>query len=191
MGPKWQFANDALLLTAAVYETELTNEIVQDPIDQLYYQTGRKRVRGVELGAVGRITDDWMVSAGFTTMDTDVLDGPTVSVDGSRDLAYTPDRAFTAWTTYTFGNGLTLGGGARYSGELKRGNDGAVGTPAYTEDYWVVDAVASYAFNKHFDLRLNLYNLLDEDYVAAINKSGYRYTPGAPRTATLTANFHF
>ena len=191
VGTKWQFANDALLLTAAVYETELTNEIVQDPIDQLYYQTGRKRVRGVELGAVGRITDDWMVSAGFTTMDTEVLDGPTVSVDGSRDLAYTPDRAFTAWTTYTFGNGLTLGGGARYSGELKRGNDGAVGTPAYTEDYWVVDAVASYAFNKHFDLRLNLYNLLDEDYVAAINKSGYRYTPGAPRTATLTANFHF
>src|SRR5690606_6158814 len=96
VGTKWQFANDALLLTAAVYETELTNEIVQDPIDQLYYQTGRKRVRGVELGAVGRITDDWMVSAGFTTMDTEVLDGPTVSVDGSRDLAYTPDRAFTA-----------------------------------------------------------------------------------------------
>ncbi|MDX1550228.1 MAG: TonB-dependent receptor, partial [Lysobacter spongiicola] len=191
VGTKWQFAGDALLLTAALYDTEITNEIVQDPTDQTYYQNGRKRVRGVELGAVGRISDAWMVSAGFTTMDTEVVEGPTVSTDGSTDLAYTPDHAFTAWSTYRFDNGLTVGGGARYSGELKRGNDGAVGTPAYTEDYWVVDAVASYAFNPDFELRLNLYNLLDEDYVAAINKSGYRYTPGAPRSAMLTASFRF
>ncbi|MGH8073407.1 MAG: TonB-dependent receptor domain-containing protein, partial [Lysobacter sp.] len=110
---------------------------------------------------------------------------------GSTDLAYTPSSAFTAWTTYAFASGLTLGGGARYSGEMKRGNDGAVGTPAFTEDYWVVDAVASYAINDNLALRLNLYNLLDEDYVAAINKSGYRYTPGAPRSAMLSASFSF
>ena len=132
-----------------------------------------------------------MVSTGFTTMDAEVVDGPTVSVDGSTDLAYTPSSAFTAWTTYAFDNGLTLGGGARYSGEMKRGNDGAVGTPAFTGDYWVVDAVASYAVNDNLALRLNLYNLLDEDYVAAINKSGYRYTPGAPRSAMLSASFSF
>jgi catecholate siderophore receptor len=191
IGTKWELGGDALLLTAAAYDTEITNEIVRDPIDQLYYQTGRKRVRGVELSAVGRITDAWMISTGFTTMDTEVVEGPTVSVDGSTDLAYTPEHAFTAWTTYQFPFGLTLGGGARYSGELKRGNDGAVGTPAYTEDYWVVDAVASYAFSEQFELRLNLYNLLDEEYVAAINKSGYRYTPGAPRSALLTATFRF
>lgn len=191
IGTKWNLANDSLLLTAALYDTEVTNEIVQDPVDQQYYQTGRKRVRGVELSAVGRITDAWMVSTGFTTMDAEVVEGPTVSVDGSTDLAYTPSSAFTAWTTYRFPFGLTLGGGARYSGEMKRGNDGAVGTPAFTEDYWVVDAVASYAVNEHLDLRLNLYNLFDEDYVAAINKSGYRYTPGAPRSAMLSASFRF
>src|SRR5690606_16342209 len=143
VGTKWQLAGDALLLTAALYETEISNEIVQDPVDQQYYQSGRKRVRGIELGAVGQLTDAWAVSAGFTTMDTEVLEGPTVSVDGSTDLAYTPDKAFTAWSTYDFGNGLVLGGGARYNGELKRGNDGAVGTPASTDDYWVFDAVAT------------------------------------------------
>ena len=36
-----------------------------------------------------------------------------------------------------------------------------------------------------------MYNLFDKSYVAAINKSGYRYTPGAPRSAMLTANFRF
>ena len=92
---------------------------------------------------------------------------------------------------YQFDSGLSVGGGARYSGGLHRGTDGAVGTPASTESYRVFDAVASYDFSERFALRLNLYNLLDEDYVAAINKSGYRYTPGAPRSAMLTASFRF
>ena len=79
----------------------------------------------------------------------------------------------------------------RYSGRLLRGSDGAVGTPAYTDDYWVVDAVAAYKVARWLDLQLNVYNLGDKRYVASINKSGYRYTPGAPRWASLTANFHF
>ena len=56
---------------------------------------------------------------------------------------------------------------------------------------WVVDAMATYRVNKNVDLQFNVYNVLDKDYVAAINKSGYRYTPGAPRTFRLTANFAF
>ncbi|MGY0556333.1 catecholate siderophore receptor Fiu [Lysobacter sp. A421] len=191
IGTKWNLLDKRLLLTAALYDTRISNEVVRDPVDQQYYQSGRKRVRGLELSAVGKISNAWSVSTGFTTMDAEVLEGPTVSTDGSQDLAYTPKRAFTAWSTYQLPVGLTIGGGVRYSGELKRGNDGAVGTPAYTEDYWVVDAVASYAVSEHLDLRLNLYNLLDENYVAAINKSGYRYTPGMPRSVMLTANFHF
>ena len=191
IGTKWNVLDERLLLTAALYDTRIDNELVRDPVDLQYYQTGSKRVRGVELSAVGQITEAWSLSTGFTVMDTEVLNGPAVAVDGSTDLAYTPKRSFTAWSTYELPNGLTIGGGARYSGELKRGVDGAVGTPAYTNDYWVVDAVASYAVSPHLDLRLNLYNLLDEDYVAAINKSGYRYTPGMPRSAMFTVNYHF
>jgi catecholate siderophore receptor len=51
--------------------------------------------------------------------------------------------------------------------------------------------MASYPVNKHFALQLNAYNLFDKHYVAAINKSGYRYIPGVPRSAMLTANFSF
>jgi len=100
-------------------------------------------------------------------------------------------KAFTSWTSYQLPFGLTIGGGARYNGEMLRGTDGAIGTPAYTEAYWVFDAMASYPVSKNFDLRLNVYNLFDKDYVAAINKSGYRYTPGTPRSAMITANVRF
>jgi catecholate siderophore receptor len=51
--------------------------------------------------------------------------------------------------------------------------------------------MATYAVSKNVDLQFNIYNLLDKDYVASINKSGYRYTPGIPRSARLTANFRF
>jgi catecholate siderophore receptor len=74
---------------------------------------------------------------------------------------------------------------------MKRGIDGAIGTPAYTEAYWVFDAMASYPVNRHFDVQLNAYNLFDKHYVAAINKSGYRYTPGTPRSAMITFNIRY
>jgi catecholate siderophore receptor len=191
LGTKWELLDSKLFLTAALYRTDVTNEVVQDPVDQLYYQIGKKRVQGVELGVVGKLTDNWSVTAGFTTMDATVRKGTNVSQDGSDDLAYTPDKAFTAWTTYTTPFKLTLGGGVRYSGEMKRGTDGAVGTPAFTRSYWVFDAMASYPVNPNFDIQLNVYNVFDKDYVAAINKSGYRYTPGAPLSALLSANVRF
>ncbi|KAF1005328.1 MAG: Catecholate siderophore receptor Fiu [Luteibacter sp.] len=191
IGTKWDLLDQRLLVTAALYRTTVTNEVVQDPTDLQYYQVGKKRVQGVEISAIGKITENWAVTAGFTTMDASVKKGQVVSADGSEDLAYTPDKAFTAWTTYHLPFNLTIGGGARYSGELKRGTDGAVGTPAYTQAYWVFDAMASYPINRHFDLQLNVYNLFDKTYVSAINKSGYRYTPSTPRSAMLTANVRF
>ncbi|MDR3444580.1 MULTISPECIES: catecholate siderophore receptor Fiu [unclassified Dyella] len=191
VGTKWELLDEKLLLTGALYQTTVSNDLVQDPVTLLYYQIGQKRVQGVELSAVGKLTENWGVSAGFTTMNASVLSGTAVAEDGSSDLAYTPKKAFTSWTSYLLPFGLTIGGGARYNGDMQRGTDSAIGTPAYTKAYWVVDAMASYPISKNFDLRLNVYNLFDKDYVAAINKSGYRYTPGTPRSAMITANIRF
>jgi catecholate siderophore receptor len=191
IGAKWEVLNRRLALNAALYRTDVKNEVEQDPVDLKYYQTGKKRVQGIELAVIGEITREWSVNAGFTIMDTSVESGKLVTALGQNALSYTPKQAFTSWTTYKLPHGLTLGGGVRYRGKLLRGTDGAVGTPAYADAYWVADAVADYQINRWVDLRLNVYNLFDKDYVAAINKSGYRYTPGTPRSASLTANFHF
>jgi catecholate siderophore receptor len=191
IGTKWDLLDSKLLLTGALYRTTVTNELVQDPTDLLYYQIGKKRVQGIEISALGKLTEDWAISAGFTTMDATVEKGAGVTANGSDDLAYTPKRAFTSWTTYHLPFDLTIGGGARYSGQLQRGTDGAIGTPSYTSAYWVFDAMASYPINRNVDLQLNVYNLFDKNYVSAINKSGYRYTPGTPRSAMLTANVRF
>lgn len=192
LGTKWDLLDQKLSLSAAAFRTEVKNEIETDPTNSaLIYQNGKKRVQGIELGVVGAITKDWQVSAGYTRQSTSVETGRVITASGDNQLTYTPKQAFTAWTTYTLPFGLQVGGGARFSDKLARGTDGAIGTPKYADSYWVFDAMAAYPINKHVDLRLNVYNLGDKEYVQAINKSGYRYTPGTPRSASLTANFKF
>ena len=191
LGTKWDVLDRKLALTAALFRTDVSNEVVQDAVSGSFFQTGKKRVQGVEFGATGAITENWGMSAGFTTLDTQVLSGPSVLADGGSVLAYTPKNSFTAWSTYRLPIGLTVGLGARYNGKMYRGTDGAVGTPQFVESYWVFDAMAVYRVSRNVDLQFNVYNLANKDYVAAINKSGYRYTPGAPRTYRLTANISF
>jgi catecholate siderophore receptor len=193
IGTKWDVLQEKLSLNAAIFRTDVTNEINSQIVDDAGNptQTGEKRVEGIELSAIGNITANWQITAGYTKMDTEVETGPLITADGTPNLTYTPDEAFTSWTTYRFPFGLTIGGGASYTAGLHRGTDGAQGTPAFTDSYVVYNAVVSYEVNDFIALRLNAYNLTDKEYVASINKSGYRYTPGAPRTFLVSADFRF
>ncbi|MBP3982993.1 catecholate siderophore receptor Fiu [Pseudoxanthomonas helianthi] len=197
VGTKWNLIENALAFNLALFDTEVANEVTPDPtLPGTYVQTGRKSVKGIEASVVGNITESWSVSAGLSHLSSQVEAGALVSADGSRALAYTPDNAFTAWTTYRMPFGLSVGGGLRYVGGLTKGSDGADtanggATPANIKSYTVYDAVLSYPINDKLTLRFNGYNLFDKQYVAAINKSGYRYTPGTPRTFLLSADFRF
>ncbi|MBK0124770.1 catecholate siderophore receptor Fiu [Pantoea sp. S61] len=190
VGTKWQVLDKRLLLNAALFRTDIENEVDAND-DGTYSQTGKKRVEGYELSATGNITPDWEVIAGYTQQHASVKEGAAVAQDGSSAIAYTPKHAFTLWTQYQATDAISVGAGARYVGSLRRGSDGAVGTPDHTEGYWVADAKLGYKVNNNLDLQLNAYNIFDTNYVASINKSGYRYHPGEPRTFLLTANVHF
>ncbi|MET0321008.1 MAG: catecholate siderophore receptor Fiu [Duganella sp.] len=192
VGGKWDLLQQKLSLSAALYRTNVKNEVEVDPTNSaVYYQNGKKRVQGIELGVTGELARGWLVSAGYTRMSTKIEAGRLVTANGENALAYTPKQSFTSWTSYTLPFGLTLGGGVRFNDKLLRGTDGAVGTPAYVDSYWVADAMAGYSISKNVDLRLNVYNITDKEYVGSINKSGYRYIPGQPRSASLTANIKF
>ncbi|ELH2231502.1 TonB-dependent receptor, partial [Escherichia coli] len=190
LGTKWQISDKRLLLSAALFRTDIENEVAAND-DGTWSQYGKKRVEGYELSATGNLTADWTIIAGYTQQHATVTEGQNVAQDGSSSLAYTPKHAFTLWTQYQATSDLSVGGGVRYVGGLRRGSDGAVGTPDHTQGYWVADAKLGYRVNSNLDLQLNMYNLFDTDYVASINKSGYRYHPGEPRTFLLTANVHF
>jgi catecholate siderophore receptor len=192
-GAKWSVLDERLALNAAVFQTTVKNEINSDVLDDAGNptQTGKKRVRGIELSTVGNITDAWSISAGYSHLDTKVTEGPAITSDGTPNLTYIPGDSWTLWTNYRFPFGLEAAGGVRHNGGLHRGTDGAQGTPAYTEGYTVVDGMLAYSLTNNVKLRVNAYNLFDKAYVASINKSGYRYMPGTPRTFLFSADFNF
>lgn len=191
LGSKWKLADDKLLLSAAVFRTEIGNQVEQDTSGE-YHQNGEKRVDGIEITAVGQITDEWTLTTGYTHMRGKVLKGAPAAQGDSTDLSYMPSDAFTAWTSYQLPLGFSIGAGARYMGKIKREAKGnGDGVIDYAEAYWVGDMMLGYSPISALDFQLNIYNIADTRYVASVNRNGQRYTPHTPRTAILTAKYKF
>lgn len=196
LGTKWDLLDNALAMTAAIFRSENKDEVIPDPLDSTRaLQIGERRVEGIELGVVGQVTNAWQISAGIAHMDTKVIRGTPTQT--GQQINWSPELTFTSWTTYTLPFGLTLGGGARYVDTVARSINNTIVPGAGTAnlvaapDYWVIDAMVAYDINEHFSIQLNGYNLADEDYIAALNNSGARYFPGAPRSALLSFNVDF
>jgi catecholate siderophore receptor len=197
LGTKWELRDGALALTAAVYDSKNENELTPDPVDPtLFIQLGEREVKGVELGIVGKVTDNWEVSAGVASMDTEIKRG--LANQSGLAITWSPKLTFTSWTTYHTPFGLSIGGGFRYVDSVIRpvSSNAAPPPPNQTSmrgapDYWVIDAMASYSINEKISLQLNAYNLTDEFYIATLNNGGTRYSPGTPRSGLLTVNFTF
>lgn len=207
LGTKWNVLDNKLFLTAALFRSTNENEIATNP-DGSSVAVGEKQVEGVELGAVGSLTEKWQISAGLAFMDNEItrgnrtVDDPNTTANeasGNNEggaIQWSPKTTFTLWSSYTFDSGLQIGGGARYVDTMVSSsivNPLAQSTRSVLEfgDYWVFDAMASYPFSKNLSLQLNLLNIADEEYVASLNNGGSRYYPGAPLSARLGVNFSF
>jgi catecholate siderophore receptor len=197
LGTKWDLRDRTLSLSAAIYSSANENELTPDPVDPtLFIQAGKRTVKGIEVGVVGKLTDNWDITAGVARMDTEVEQG--LNNQAGLQIIWSPEFTFTSWTTYRTPIGLSIGGGARYVDSVIRpvSANGVPPPPNATNmrgapDYWVVDAMLGYEISEKIQLQLNAYNLTDEEYVASLNNSGTRYSPGTPRSALLTVNFSF
>lgn len=192
IGTKWDFLENRLAFTAAVFRTENENAAVQsDPITNEVTAFGKQRVKGVELGLVGQITPAWQISGGITRQDTETVQGTAATTGAS--LNWSPKLTATTWTTYRFPFGLTIGGGARYVDSQLRSANAAVPTTnvAQLPSYTVYDGMAAYEISKNLTLQLNVYNLTDKFYVQSLNNGGSRFVLGQPRSAFLSANLKF
>ena len=189
IGTKWDLLNNRLSLTTAVYKTVVENETMTES-DGSTSQNGEKEVKGVEFGAVGEITDKWNVSAGLAKMNTEYT--KATSTNEGASLRFSPEHTATLWSTYKFTPAINVGAGARYVGtqDVKISST-STELISKIDSYVVYDAMASYKFNKNLTYQLNVYNLTDEEYVANMNNSGRRYTPGASRSGLLTLAYKF
>jgi catecholate siderophore receptor len=196
VGTKWDFFNQRLSTSLAVYRSENLNNIVYDPTANFYVQDAEQVVQGVEVGVSGKITEQWMVFGGFGYMHSEYSAPSTTSggVNNGAVLRFTPEWSASLWTAYKFKSGFTFGGGAQYSTSVLRSTAG-VQTPTLTTaaeapEYLIFNAMAGYDFNQNLSVRLNVYNVFDEFYYR-LNNNGGRYYPGSPRSFTLAMDLRF
>jgi catecholate siderophore receptor len=194
-GVKWDFFKSALSTNLAVYRSETLNGVSTDALTGQITQDIEQIVQGVEFGVSGKLSARWLVFGGIGYTDSELkAAGTTSAANDGAGLRFTPRLSGNLWTTYILPFGLTIGGGARYSDSVSRStaNSVAVTNPTlvYVPSFWVFDAMAEYALTKNTSLRLNAYNLADEDYFR-LNNNGGRYYPGAPRSWQLTAVVKF
>jgi catecholate siderophore receptor len=194
VGAKAMVLDGLLGLTVAIFDTEMTNARITDPLNPgLQSLAGTEKVKGFELGAQGHITDNWEVVAGYTYLDTSAvgLAGPGIK----GPIPNTAKNQANLWTTYDFDSGWKIGAGLNFIGRREAGTDnatvpGSIIVP-HVPGYTTLDAVVAYRVNDHFSLQLNGYNLTDKYYFmnSYFNRPNENHVvPGPGRTVLLTAS---
>lgn len=199
LGTKWNLLGDKLAVTAALFRNERQNYKVADPNNPdnpsgTQQLDGKARVDGIALGVAGNITRAWSIFANYTYLDSEVLQSvsdhvrETTGIDAQagNPLPNTPEHSASAWTTYAL-QGWTFGYGVTYQGDFYTAS---TANAPRVKSYTMHRAMAGYQFNARFGLQLNIDNLFDKAYFTRVRNNGWA-TPGAARSAVLTATFKF
>jgi catecholate siderophore receptor len=188
IGGKIDLLEGGLTVQGALFRTEKTNARTPDPITGLQVLEGKQRVQGFELGIVGRPLPSLNVFAGFTYLDSEILESNEVvngvSVVGN-EMPNAPTNSFSLWATYDFLQRWQVGSGIFYVGERFANNANTNVAP----DYLRWDMTVGYQINKNIQLRLNAINLTDKLYFDNAHPAPIIPAPG--RTIIATGIFNF
>jgi iron complex outermembrane receptor protein len=153
-------------------------------------------MKGVEVEGKAELNDAFSVIASYAYTDSEITkDNPNaagVSNEGNR-FAFVPRHQASLWLDYalqssTNWDGLSVGAGARYTGQTFGDNANKFDIPSYT----VFDAAVRYDFGKAnpklegLKAALNVSNLFDREYVSTcIAATGCYWGEGRTVYATL------
>ncbi|CAD2226188.1 Iron complex outermembrane recepter protein [Pseudoalteromonas sp. 3J6] len=192
IGVKWQLFDDRLMLSGALFDISKTGTLVSEElvnpigdITSITTQAGEQRHKGFELAAQGAATDRLFVMA--STMYLDANYERDEELEGKRPTD-APKWSASLWTRYELNDAVALNAGAFYEGERFADNANTVTKEGYTR----VDIGATYKLNlsnKDINLRLNIENLFDKNYLAGGGLNNV--TVGEGTSVRLAAQFSF
>ncbi|MDQ8952229.1 TonB-dependent siderophore receptor [Acinetobacter rudis] len=193
IGTKWEFFNEQLAFNAALFETKKTNARSTDA-EGIVAIDGKNRVRGGEMSVSGKINPSWDISAGYTYLDSKLLDGGFVkqadqyieNPDNGNQLKFIAKHSANIWTTYAMNSKLRLGAGATYVGKrfVDDSND------YYLPQHIRYDAFASYQLLPEFGLQFNINNISNERIYDA-SHVGVFSTVAPGRSFALKGTYRF
>lgn len=192
IGVKWQLFDDRLMLSGALFDISKTGTLVSEDlinpigdITSITTQAGEQRHKGFELAAQGAATDRLFVMA--STMYLDANYERDEKLEGKRPTD-APKWSASLWTRYELNDAVAFNAGAFYEGERFADNANTVTKEGYTR----VDIGATYKLNLNnndVNLRLNIENLFDKNYLAGGGLNNV--TVGEGTSVRLAAQFSF
>jgi len=152
-----------------------------------YTNSGKTRVRGAEVEASGKLTEQWEVLAGYTYLRSENLSGVANTLFESM-----PKHMASLWTKYTLAGGpltgLSLGAGVTAMSDFSQTNNNVtVSAPGYA----IVDAKFAYPVTKQLTATLDVNNLLDKEYWSRVGSVSTFNFQGPSRSVIVGARYDF
>jgi len=167
-GLKYRSDDGRLLLTGAVFDIQQRNQAQYDKYDTTtgltYFKAiGQVTHKGLELSALGKITSEWQLNAGYSYLSPKVTRDSNAAIIGQTEL-FLPKQTASIYSSYELStgviHGLSFGGGARYVGSQRTAYDES------TKDlpgYVLLDTSVSYSIDKWI-VQMNAHNLINKHY---------------------------
>ena len=196
VGTKLDFLDKRLGVTGAIFQTKKHNAYTVDPatgeVTEGFAENGEgRRIRGVELGLSGRITNNWTANVAYAYLDGEVTYSGTAANIGKTAPGVSRHNV-TLWTSYDIPHTLlpvpgrlTVGGGMQYASAYWADSANTGRMP----DNFSLDAMIAYKLGK-YRISLNGYNLTDHlNYQSSFNAT--RAVPASRRTFILNVGMTF
>ncbi|WFU77070.1 MULTISPECIES: TonB-dependent receptor [unclassified Bradyrhizobium] len=208
LGTKWELFDRHLLLTAALFQTEKDNARESRNITAATataacpYPAGTTgtvscitagaayRIRGIDLGVGGKITDKWSVFGGLVLMQSEVTKSlippantALYTTNVGLPLSNVAHQSFSMLSKYQFNDVWELGGQAVYRSKIYGGTFLAANQGTSIPSYWRFDMFAEAKINKNWQVKLFVNNIFDKRYYDALYQSAAPFVLEAPGRA--------
>ena len=228
VGTKWELFDRRLLVTAALFQTEKENAresqnfnnttdsatltklaalgctynlpVTVPPTAQSCITAGAAyRIRGIDLGVGGKITDKWSVFGGLVLMQSEVTKSLVPSpqpllfpTNVGLKLANVAHQSFSLLSKYLLTDVWEIGGQAVYRSEMFGGTFLAANQGTSIPSYWRFDTFVEAKVNKNWTAKLFVANITNKLYYDALYQSATPFVfvaPGRSVSMVLSARF--
>ena len=217
VGTKWELFERHLLLTAALFQTEkdnaresqnVTAAIATAACPYPANTTGSVacisagaayRIRGIDLGAGGKITDKWSAFGGLVLMQSEVTKS---LIPPANTLLYTSNvglqlanaahQSFSLLSKYQLTDVWEVGGQAVYRSKIYGGTFLAANQGTSLPSYWRFDTFVEARINPNWTAKLFVNNIFNKLYYDAMYQSAAPFVLEAPgRSVSLVISARF
>ena len=221
IGTKWEMFDRRLLVTAALFQTEKQNARESQNVNSaaaaaaipgcsynLPAGSGNVscitagaayRIRGIDLGVGGKITDKWSVFGGLVLMQSEVTQSRVPSpqpllfpTNVGLKLANVAHQSFSLLSKYQLTDVWEIGGQAVYRSEMFGGTFLAANQGTSIPSFWRFDTFVEAKVDKNWTAKLFVANITNKLYYDALYQSATPFVfvaPGRSVSMVLSARF--